>query len=92
MPGHGERYEDYGVGRILKLWPALLCIFAAGAWRESSRAMDLAQRSFARIQEAQQTKLDDHDHRITKVEDAVISLTKTADYLAQIVKEDRQRR
>lgn len=77
MIGHGQRFEDLGFGRILKYWPVLICIFTAGAWYQSSQAL-------SKITDGHTTKLDDHEKRITQVEDAV-------KFLAQIVKEDRRR-
>lgn len=75
---HGNRFEDIGMGRILKYWPVLICIFTAGGWYQSSSAL-------SRLTEKHQVKIEEHDERITKVEDAV-------NYLAQIVKDDRRRR
>lgn len=74
---HGQRFEDLGFGRILRYWPILICIFTAGAWYQSSIAL-------SKITDGHQVKIEDHDHRITQVEEAV-------KYLAQIVKEDRRR-
>lgn len=73
-----SRFEDMGLGRALKWWPILVCIFTAGAWYQSSRAN-------AVMEDKLQGQAVDHEHRITKVEDAVT-------YLAQIVRDDRARR
>lgn len=73
---HGQRFEDLGMGRVLRYWPVLVCIFTAGAWYQSSTAL-------SKISDGHQVKLEEHEKRITQVEDAV-------KYLAQIVKDDRR--
>lgn len=76
---HGNRFEDIGIPRIIKEYGPLLClIFTLGGWYQSSYAL-------SKITDAHQTKIEDHEHRITQIEDAV-------KYLAQIVKDDRRRR
>lgn len=72
---HGQRFEDLGLGRILKYLPLLALVFTAGAWYQSAKANAI-------LAEKLEIKIDDHEHRITQVEDAV-------KYLAQIVKHDR---
>lgn len=76
--GHGQRYEDLGFGRILRYLPLLGLIFTAGAWYQSSKTNDILANDF-------KNELADHEHRMTKVEDAVV-------YLTQIVKDDRSHR
>lgn len=75
---NGHRFEDFGFGRVLKYWPILICIFTAGAWYQSSQALN-------KVTDGHEIKIGDHEHRITQVEEAV-------KYLAQIVKEDRRHR
>lgn len=75
---HGQRFEDLGFGRVLKYWPVLICLFTAGAWYNSTQAL-------SKISDGHQTKIEEHEKRITQVEDAV-------KYLAQVVKDDRRRR
>lgn len=74
----GQRFEDMGAGRILKYWPILICIFTAGAWYQSSEAIN-------KVTDNHQLKIEDHEHRITQIEEAV-------KYLALVVKEDRRKR
>jgi hypothetical protein len=75
MEKHGQRYEDIGLGRVLRYLPLLALIFTAGAWYQSSKTNDILANDF-------KTELADHEHRMTKVEDAIV-------YLSQIVKYDR---
>lgn len=70
---HGTRTEDIGMGRIIKYWPLLLLIFTIGGWyRESQTNALLVDKHEIKIQEL--------DTRETRVEDAVISLQKIADW------------
>lgn len=73
---HGQRFEDLGFGRMLKYLPLIGLIFTSGALYESVRSNAILSNKL-------QTKSDDHEYRITKVEDAVV-------YLTQIVKDDRR--
>lgn len=78
MDKHGQRYEDFGIGRIFKSYlPIIGLIFTSGALYESVRANAILSVKL-------QAKSEDHETRITKMEDAVL-------YLTQIVKDDRRR-
>lgn len=76
MTGHGERFEDIGFGRVLKYLPYLIMIFTSGSWYQSAKANAI-------LADKLQVETDQHEHRLTKVEDAVV-------YLTQIVKDDRR--
>jgi hypothetical protein len=76
---HGNRYEDTGFARILKYWQMIALIFTIGGWYQSTR-------SNAEITARIAQKQDIDSERITRVEDAVISLQKIADWT------DRHRR
>lgn len=75
MSERGTRFEDLGLARILKYLPLIVLIFTSGAWYESAQANKI-------LAEKLQTKEDNHEYRLTKVEDAIV-------YLTQIVKDDR---
>lgn len=79
---HGERFDDIGFMRLVKMvisiLPLILLIFSAGGWYQSSKANAI-------LADKLQLKTEDHEKRITQVEDAV-------KYLAQIVKDDRRSR
>lgn len=81
-PKHGERFDDIGLMRIAKMvvaiLPLVLLIFSAGGWYQSSKANAI-------LADKLQIKTEDHEKRLTQVEDAV-------KYLAQIVKDDRRSR
>lgn len=70
---HGTRFEDLGIRRILNYLPLLALIFTSGAWYESAKANAI-------LSEKLQIKIDDHEHRLTQVEDAVISLQKIVEW------------
>lgn len=73
---HG-RFEDKGFPRIVKeYWVAICLIFTLGGLYQEARTN-------ASLSEKLSIKLDDHEKRMTQVEDAV-------KYLAQIVKYDRR--
>lgn len=71
-----HRFEDIGLGGILKYLPLLALIFTAGAWYQTAKANAILTDSIRR-------DVADNSTRITRVEDAVI-------YLKEIVKSDRQ--
>lgn len=64
-----SRTEDYGLGKIIKYWPLLVCVFTGGAWYQTSKAN-------ATIIETVQIKQEDQGQRIAKVEEAILYLTK----------------
>lgn len=70
---HGQRFEDLGFGKILKYLPLLALVFTSGAWYQSAKANAI-------LSEKLQIKIDDHEHRITQVEDAVVALQKIVDW------------
>jgi hypothetical protein len=70
---HGMRVEDIGLGRVIKYWPLLLLIFTVGGWYRESQTNAL-------LVEKHELKLQELDTRETRVEDAVISLQKIADW------------
>lgn len=74
---HGQRIEDLGIGKILKYLPLLGLIFTSGALYESAKANAI-------LADRLQVKTENHEYRLTKVEDAIV-------YLTQIVKDDRAR-
>lgn len=77
MNEHGQRFEDRGIARIVKEYWAVIClIFALGGIYQQARTT-------AVLSDKLSAKSDDHERRITQVEDAV-------KYLAQIVKDDRR--
>lgn len=78
MQDRGTRFEDLGLGKVLKYLPILALIFTSGAWYQSARANEI-------LAEKLQVKEDNHEYRLTKVEDAIV-------YLTQIVKDDRSDR
>lgn len=67
MIGHGNRLEDIGFGRVLKFWPLLVAIFTSGAWYQSATA---TKEMLAIVKK----QTDEHELRITRVEDAVVYL------------------
>lgn len=76
---HGHRFEDVGLARLIKDYGPLIClVFTLGGWYQESRAN-------IKLSEKIQAKIENHETRMTQVEDAV-------KYLAQIVKEDRRNR
>lgn len=78
MNDHGQRFEDHGIARIIKEYWAVIClVFALGGIYQQAKTS-------ATLSEKLAVKSDDHEKRITQVEDAV-------KYLAQIVKDDRKR-
>lgn len=77
MSEHSQRFEDKPIMKVLGYWPILVCIFTAGAWYQSSQAL-------SKVTDGHEIKIEEHERRITQVEDAV-------KYLAQIVKDDRRR-
>lgn len=64
---HGRRFEDLGIGRVLRYWPILVLIFTAGAWYQTSISQAALIRDIRR-------DTDDVKTRVTRVEDAVIYL------------------
>jgi hypothetical protein len=70
---HGTRFEDVGLGQILKYLPLLVLVFTLGGWYESAKANVI-------LSEKLQVKIDNHEHRLTQVEDAVISLNKIVEW------------
>lgn len=67
MNVHGNRIEDIGLGRLIKFWPILMSIFTAGAWYQSATTTKEVMMIIRK-------QTDEHEHRITQVEDAVIYL------------------
>lgn len=79
MTEHGQRFEDRGIARIIKEYWAVIClVFALGGIYQQAKTNAI-------LADKHDVKLEDHDKRITQVEDAV-------KYLAQVVKDDRRRR
>lgn len=75
----GKRFEDRGLARIIKEYWAVIClVFALGGIYQQARTNNA-------LSDKLQTRTDDHEHRITQVEEAV-------KYLAQVVRDDRRRR
>lgn len=74
-----HRFDDSPFMKIVKLWPLLVVLFTAGAWYENAET----QKSIVQNVVAKQAV---DSERITRVEDAVISLQKIADWT------DRHRR
>lgn len=79
MSNHGDRFEDIGIGRLIHYWPIILLIFSLGGWYRSSQANEA-------LAEQQNEQLKAHDTRITRVEDAIVSLQKIVEW------QDRHRR
>jgi len=73
---HGNRFEDVGIGKLLKFWPQLIALFMAGALYQSVRANAI-------LTDKHENAIQSLDRRTTQVEDAVI-------YLKEIVKQGQQ--
>ena len=74
-----HRFDDTPLMKIVKLWPLLVVLFTAGAlYQDHQTNKELVAHIV--------TKQDTDSDRITRVEDAVISLQKIADWT------DRHRR
>lgn len=67
MNEHGKRLEDIGLGRLIKFWPLIVAVFTAGAWYQNAKATNEVMSVLRR-------QNDEHEIRITRVEDAVIYL------------------
>lgn len=74
---NGHRFEDRGIARLVKeYWSVICLIFAMGGIYQQARTNAI-------LSDKLQARTDDHEHRLTQVEDAIV-------YLKQIVQHDRR--
>lgn len=82
---NGNRFEDVGVGKILRFWPFLVALFTAGAWYQSALTeREITSHLQSELRE-NTLQIQTDSQRITRMEDAVL-------YLKQIVESDRRHR